>query len=563
VAATLVGIGALAGGRWLLERRAVRGLSAAFADYERCFLGAPLADGEPPSQRAFRIYLALTAPGSPGSGGSSPWPASCVTAGREVKQRLRSWFLEPEVWSRLHGPVQWADVDPADWDAAALEIMDRQWALLPRDRLWPRDEVTESDSAIEAPAPSAPPLLLPRLGPGLTPRKIERDGVVTDPVAGEALHLLLSEGEPDTICILDLALALAKCRPLPAPLVESLHPSLAMMSEGAPLLVRSEMVGRRRRPGLFLVGPRSARLVEPTLFDAPPAFIDEDGELVILRRVSEPVELEEHLVRTGRGGTALSDVRLDLPTSHDLELGERIEVDLVRRHVLWAKTRGGETDLFVQTIPKRPHPPIASRRIGPVPTGGKVIAACHDEQTTSIVWASGARAVLIRETRGAWAPPLPVSLGASPRLTCEGGDVGLTSVAEAEAEGTYRVRFTRCDTSCETVSSEPLALDIEALEDAIAAPAGDRFTLLWRRGKSTSRSLEGVAFARTATLESLHESTDRPLRTSEDALVTPVDAIDLFARRSGVAITLTTTKGAFAACVPRGGNLIPVQHRVE
>src|SRR5690606_25825011 len=126
---------------------------------------------------AFRIYLALTAPGAPGSGDSPPWPTSCQTAGREVKQRLRSWFLEPEVWSRLHGPVQWAEVDPADWDAAALEIMDRQWALLPRDRLLRRDEIAEWAGAVEAPAPSAPPLLLQRLGPGLTPRKIERDGV--------------------------------------------------------------------------------------------------------------------------------------------------------------------------------------------------------------------------------------------------------------------------------------------------------------------------------------------------------------------------------------------------
>jgi hypothetical protein len=515
--AIVVGVGVLLGGRALLERRALRRLSTAFADYERCFLGAPLAPGESAGRRAFHVHLAVSgAVATSPAGAPVTWPESCRSAADTVESALRSWFVDPEVWSRLRGPIEWASTDPATWDAPALELMDRQWALVPRSEM---AEDARSTSSVEAPAPSHPPLELTPMGPGLKPRAFERDAVVTDPVAGETLRILLSEGTPDTLCIADPATASARCRTLPPPIVESLHPALAAMAEGAPLVLRAEMVGRPRRPGLFQVHEGRAELVEPTLFEAPPAFVDVGGDLVVVRQISQPALAQEYLVRAGEAGTALVDVRLDLPTLADLEPGDHIDVDLVRRNVLWARTRRGQAELFALPIPRdvavngpgKPHPPIGSSvRLGVVPVGGRIESACHDGEVTTVLWARGASAALLREERGAWSPPLPLSIGASARMTCPRGHVVVTSVVEADEEGRYVVRQSRCDDTCETTASEPLALAIDQPGDAIAATAGDRVAIVWRRKQDGGGRLAGVAFARASSLSSIHAEPDRP-----------------------------------------------------
>lgn len=563
-AAILIGAGLLLGGRALLEWRAVRRLSIAFTDYERCYLGAPLAPGESPGLRAFHIHLAVSGAATTNPpAGAAVWPATCQPAAQAVESALRSWFLDPEVWSRLRGPVEWAATDPETWDASSLELMDRQWALVPRSEM---NEEPQRASPVGAPPPSPPPLELTPMGPGLKPRVFERDAVVTDPVAGETLRVLLSEGTPDTLCTVDPAVASARCRSLPPPIVESLHPALAAMAESAPLVVRAEMVGRPRRPGLFRVLEHRAELVEPTLFEAPPAFVDVGGDLVVVRQVSQPALAQEYLVRAGAAGSALVDVRLDLPKLVDLEPGEHIDVDLVRRTILWARTRTGQTELFALPIPRdiaihgpgKPHPPVGSSvRLGVVPAGGRIESACFDGEATTVLWAHGASAAVLRERGGAWSPPLPISIGASARMTCPRGQAVVTSVAEAE-EGRYVVRQTQCADACETTTSEPLALAIEAPSDAIAATAGDRVAIVWRRTRAGGGRLSGAAFARAGALGSIHTELDRPLSTS-GPLVGSADAIDLFARPDGVVIVVTTPKGSFAAGLPEGGPLTPLQ----
>jgi hypothetical protein len=547
--AALLALGAAAGVSHL-KARAARRLAEAWSEYEACLVGGPLEDGEAPSERMRRIELAA-AP-TPDRGG---WPERCRAPARRIKSLLSSWPLKGKnELTTLYGPLEWAEGDRAAWTENAYERMDAQWQRLPRSEL-PR--VASSLTTSPLVAPRLLSVEAARIGPPMTHRDQQRFPRVTDPVAHQALTLLLSTDEPDTLCRFEAPAAKGACHPLPPPLVDSLSSQIVSAEQGAPSLIQAvTMATGRSRPGLFVVEGERAELVEPTLFDDPPAFVRADGEILVLRRVSKPAPSGEYLVRRGRARQPFEDVRLEAPPEATLAGGGKLHIDLVRDLVVWTRTDepGDDVMLRAQRVPPAPASPPSHVEVGLVPRDGGVLAACRTDVMTAFLWGAasgGGRSAMVRDL-GERIVSTPVAeVPPDARMACAGATASLVGPSTES-----RILRVDCADRCVPARSEPLHLLVEQWGRVRAAPMGDDVLVTWSLGgEDVIPRDRGVTYLLRAPLAALHEATARPL--FDDAArggIEPVE-LDLFPRPEFTTLVASTAKASYAAHVLADGTV--------
>ncbi len=550
----------IAGVLWWAMRRgrrieARRRVEEAWARFERCLIGPPLAEGESARARVRLIWLATPPPGEglPAKQREGLWPARCARyLDAAWSDAYESGLGDPvtDVFVKASGEVK------GTGEPGRLSSFDDLFAAMARTGV-------PLGAAARVPFPAEPARPFRRaelasLGSGWVVTWARRDD------AGVWRFLL----DGKSLCEIDLAAASGGCESIALAGLSDATTELVAGEPGAPPVV---IVSAQGNQGVYQLGPSGAKGERPVEklhgVAARGAWARAAGSVDL---IEGDAERGFTLVRI-RGGK--ESERTQLPVARGAALRG---VAMIDDSVVWlagaSGPAAGSMRLQRVAIPAS-GPPAAAESLGELPAAesGQISGCRHGDTRALLVssWRNPTRFLAVRG-KHAWGELHPIEADGPPTLSCRPAGVilfyGRPGSAEPSREDApsahrswkklHRVRCTNAECATDGVT-----LDLD--DEAVAADIGERGAVA--EGQPLHGGRPGGVRLRVAPVEGLHGARGRLLLDDGEDWHDGADPAELYlfgGPEAGLLVVPTLMDHALLAFrVAPDGGVTPVKRR--